>query len=60
MNSTQQHLLDAYRAAQHDVPTPPAPGVHTVRTVREVLLWRRCLAVLRGGWGSRRGRAYQA
>ncbi|MEV5441971.1 hypothetical protein AB0N23_05390 [Streptomyces sp. NPDC052644] len=32
MNATQQHLLDSYRAAQHGVPLPPAPGTPPRRT----------------------------
>ncbi|MFI5803803.1 hypothetical protein [Streptomyces sp. NPDC051561] len=36
MNASQQHLLDAYRAAQHGTPTPPAPGRHDWQTVAEL------------------------
>ncbi|MCX5207413.1 hypothetical protein OG897_39175 [Streptomyces sp. NBC_00237] len=36
MNASQQHLFDAYRAAQHGTPTPPAPGRHDWETVREL------------------------
>ncbi|MFK4248647.1 hypothetical protein, partial [Streptomyces angustmyceticus] len=46
MNATQQHLLDSYRAAQRGEAAPPAPGVHTVRTAREITQWRRFLAVV--------------
>ncbi|MFK0261206.1 hypothetical protein ACIQU1_07700 [Streptomyces angustmyceticus] len=46
MNAAQQHLLDSYRAAQRGEPAPPAPGVHTVRTAREIKQWRRFLAVV--------------
>ncbi|MFF4607624.1 hypothetical protein ACFY12_33415 [Streptomyces sp. NPDC001339] len=46
MNATQQHLLDAYRAAQHGETAPPAPGTRTVRTVREIQQWRRFQAVI--------------
>ncbi|MFJ6788957.1 hypothetical protein [Streptomyces angustmyceticus] len=46
MNAAQQHLLDSYRAAQRGEAAPPAPGVHTVRTAREIRQWRRFLAVV--------------
>ncbi len=36
MNASQQHLLDAYRAAQHGAPVPPAPGRHDWQAVREL------------------------
>ncbi|MFJ2743495.1 hypothetical protein ACIO3O_28025 [Streptomyces sp. NPDC087440] len=36
MTASQQHLFDAYRAAQHGTPTPPAPGRHDWQTVREL------------------------
>ncbi|MFB9522677.1 hypothetical protein [Streptomyces cremeus] len=36
MTASQQHLLDAYRAAQHGAPVPPAPGRHDWQTVREL------------------------
>ncbi|CAM5642680.1 hypothetical protein SSPIM334S_03307 [Streptomyces spiroverticillatus] len=36
MTASQQHLFDAYRAAQQGAPTPPAPGRHDWRTVREL------------------------
>jgi hypothetical protein len=35
MNSTQQHLLDAYRARSLGEPVPPAPGTHDWRGVPE-------------------------
>ncbi|WP_167455414.1 hypothetical protein [Streptomyces qaidamensis] len=35
MNSTQQHLLDAYRARSLGEPVPPAPGTRDRRVVRE-------------------------
>ncbi|MFH9229308.1 hypothetical protein ACH4NT_30935 [Streptomyces lydicus] len=41
MNATQQHLLDTYRAARRAEAAPPAPGAHTVRTLRDLLRWRR-------------------
>ncbi|MFI1621194.1 hypothetical protein ACH4VT_30125 [Streptomyces lydicus] len=41
MNATQQHLLDTYRAARRAESAPPAPGAHTVRTLRDILRWRR-------------------
>lgn len=46
MNASQQHLLDAYRAAQRGEAPPVRPDVATVRTVREILLWRRFTSVL--------------
>ncbi|MFJ6696281.1 hypothetical protein ACIQM4_09425 [Streptomyces sp. NPDC091272] len=36
MNASQQHMFDVYRAAQQGGPTPPAPGTHDWRTVREL------------------------
>ncbi|MGW2922883.1 hypothetical protein ACWDBF_34130 [Streptomyces angustmyceticus] len=48
MNAAQQYLLDSYRAAQRGEAAPPAPGVHTVRTAREITQWRRFLAVVAG------------
>ncbi|MFE8993675.1 hypothetical protein ACFYMI_38830 [Streptomyces collinus] len=35
MSSTQQYLLDAYRARSLGEPVPPAPGTHGRRVVRE-------------------------
>ncbi|WP_185994129.1 hypothetical protein [Streptomyces benahoarensis] len=46
MNANQQHLLDAYRAAQRGEAPPVQPGTDIVRTVREVLLWRRFTSVV--------------
>ncbi|MFF9482932.1 hypothetical protein [Streptomyces sp. NPDC014733] len=46
MNANQQHLLDAYRAAQRGEAPPVQPGAGTVRAVREVLLWRRFASVV--------------
>ncbi|MFI5522431.1 hypothetical protein [Streptomyces platensis] len=46
MNAGQQHLLDLYRAAQRGEAAPPAPGIHTVRTVREIQRWHRFRAVV--------------
>ncbi|MEU3714088.1 hypothetical protein [Streptomyces catenulae] len=46
MNASQQHLLDAYRAAQRGEAPPVQPGADTVRAVREVLLWRRFTSVV--------------
>lgn len=60
MNTTQQHLLDAYRATQRHEATPPAPGTHTVRTVREIQQWRRFRAVLLGAEGRGPGRIRRA
>lgn len=36
MNASQQHMLDAYRAAQLGTRTPPAPGEHDWQTVAEL------------------------
>ncbi|MCF3121248.1 MULTISPECIES: hypothetical protein [Streptomyces] len=46
MSVTQQHMLDAYRAAQHGLPTPPAPGQHDWQVVREVREYGRFRAVV--------------
>ncbi|MFD8065328.1 hypothetical protein [Streptomyces parvulus] len=46
MSSTQQYLLDAYRARQLGEPAPPAPGES--RVVREWRERRRFRAVLAG------------
>ncbi|MGW6645941.1 hypothetical protein [Streptomyces sp. A244] len=35
MSSTQQYLLDAYRARSLGEPVPPAPGTHDGRVVRQ-------------------------
>ncbi|MGW0735299.1 hypothetical protein [Streptomyces sp. NPDC002851] len=45
MSITQQYLLDAYRAAQHGDPQPPAPGRGDWRTVGELRAYRRFVAV---------------
>ncbi|GAA4906886.1 hypothetical protein ACFPM3_13630 [Streptomyces coeruleoprunus] len=34
MNVTQQHLLDAYRAARHGHPLPPPPGTRPASPAR--------------------------
>ncbi|WP_433546339.1 hypothetical protein ACQPZG_15435 [Streptomyces sp. CA-294286] len=36
MTASQQHLLDAHRAARHGTRTPPAPGRHDWQAVREL------------------------
>ncbi|MET7360595.1 hypothetical protein ABZS76_19395 [Streptomyces sp. NPDC005562] len=46
MSVTQQYLLDAYRAAQHGAPTPPAPGQGDWQAVREVRDYGRFRAVV--------------
>ncbi|MFI0262000.1 hypothetical protein ACH4OW_23520 [Streptomyces sp. NPDC017056] len=46
MNASQQHMLDAYRAAQHGEPAPAHPGTGDVRALREVRLWLRFQAVV--------------
>lgn len=34
MNATQQHMIDAYRAARRGEPLPPRPGVNDVKVIR--------------------------
>ncbi|MFG2290597.1 hypothetical protein ACGFOU_31520 [Streptomyces sp. NPDC048595] len=51
MDAIQQHLLDTYRAARRAEATPPAPGLHTVRTAREIRQWQRFQAVVFGAEG---------
>lgn len=46
MNATQQHMFDAYRAAQRGEPAPPLPTTGTVRAAREIQQWRRFQAVV--------------
>lgn len=46
MNASQQHMLDAYRAAQHGEAAPVLPGAGTVTTTREIREWRRVPAVV--------------
>ncbi|MEU9339310.1 hypothetical protein AB0D49_40245 [Streptomyces sp. NPDC048290] len=48
MSTTQQYLIDTYRAARQGEPMPPAPGTHDVRVVREIRTYRRFRAVLAG------------
>ncbi|MEU9121207.1 hypothetical protein AB0C96_15360 [Streptomyces sp. NPDC048506] len=60
MNTTQQHLLDAYRAAQRGEAAPPAPDVHLARTVREIHQWRRFQAVVTAPEGRLLGRIRRA
>lgn len=48
MSSTQQYLLDTYRAARLGDPAPPAPGTHDTRVLRELRTYRRFRAVLAG------------
>ncbi len=54
MNASQQHMLDLYRAAQHQEPAPPAPGSGDVRAVREIRTWMKFRAVLAGRVATRR------
>ncbi|MGG2466043.1 hypothetical protein ACO0M4_40850 [Streptomyces sp. RGM 3693] len=59
MDTTQQHLLDSYRAAQRGEAVPPAPGEATVRTAREIQQWHRFQAVVTDPaerWWGRDGR----
>jgi hypothetical protein len=60
MDAMQQHLLDTYRAAQRAEATPPAPGLHTVRTAHEIRQWRRFQAVVFGADGRGPGLLRQA
>ncbi|MFE0101444.1 hypothetical protein [Streptomyces sp. NPDC059009] len=46
MSLTQQYLLDTYRAAQHQAPTPPAPGQQDWQAVRELRDYGRFQAVV--------------
>ncbi|MFJ6748420.1 hypothetical protein ACIQNI_09540 [Streptomyces sp. NPDC091266] len=46
MNATQQHMLDAYRAAQRDEAVPILPGTGTAQAAREIHRWRRFQAVI--------------
>ncbi|MEV0371484.1 hypothetical protein AB0I10_16920 [Streptomyces sp. NPDC050636] len=46
MNASQQHMIDAYRAAQHGEAAPILPGTGTVTTAREIREWRRFRAVV--------------
>ncbi|MFH8369078.1 hypothetical protein [Streptomyces sp. NPDC018031] len=48
MSLVQHHMLDAYRAARHGEPAPPAPATgdwHPIRAYRE---WRRFRSVTAG------------
>ncbi|MFI1971619.1 hypothetical protein [Streptomyces cinnamoneus] len=56
MNATQQHMLDLYRAAQHQEPAPPAPGTAERQVVREFRTWRRFQAVVDERAAHRRAR----
>ena len=46
MNATQQHMLDAYRAAQRGETAPILPGTGTAQAAREIHRWRRFQAVI--------------
>ncbi|MEU9113339.1 hypothetical protein AB0D04_16545 [Streptomyces sp. NPDC048483] len=46
MNASQQHMLDAYRAAQRGEAAPVTPGARTVRTAHEIQQWRRFQTVV--------------
>ncbi|GGN73876.1 hypothetical protein GCM10011579_052390 [Streptomyces albiflavescens] len=48
MSITQQYFLDAYRAAQHGEPAPPAPGSHDWQVARELRDHRQFRAVVAG------------
>lgn len=42
----QQHMIDAYRAAQRGEAAPPLPGTGDVQALRAVRDWRRFEAVV--------------
>ncbi|WP_346099901.1 hypothetical protein [Streptomyces olivaceiscleroticus] len=46
MNAMQQHMIDAYRAAQRGEAAPPLPGTGDVRALRAVRDLRRFQAVV--------------
>ncbi|MGI5470116.1 hypothetical protein [Streptomyces sp. CA-132043] len=46
MNAMQQHMIDAYRAAQRGEAAPPLPGAGDVRALRALRDWRRFEAVV--------------
>ncbi|WP_199930771.1 hypothetical protein [Streptomyces sp. CB02923] len=46
MNASQQHMLDAYRAAQRGEIAPVLPGAGDARAVREIRSWLRFRAVV--------------
>ncbi|MFI9206161.1 hypothetical protein [Streptomyces sp. NPDC053048] len=56
MNATQQHMLDLYRSAQHQVPAPPAPGTGEWRLVEEFRTRREFRAVVDARAAARRAR----
>ncbi|MFD7103022.1 hypothetical protein [Streptomyces celluloflavus] len=60
MDATQQHMLDAYRAAQTGAGAPPLPAAGTVRTAREIQQWHRFQAVVTDPADRLPGRARRA
>ncbi|MGX1884561.1 hypothetical protein [Streptomyces sp. NPDC055287] len=48
MNATQQHMLDAFRAARLGASAPSAPGLDDWQVVREVRDYQRFRAVIEG------------
>jgi hypothetical protein len=46
MSTTEQYLLDVYRARLHGEPEPPAPGRHDLDVLRELRDYRRFRAVV--------------
>ncbi|MEV5594135.1 hypothetical protein [Streptomyces sp. NPDC052496] len=46
MNASQQHMLDAFRAAQHGESAPVLPGTGDVQAIREIRRWLRFQAVV--------------
>ncbi|GCD43914.1 hypothetical protein [Streptomyces paromomycinus] len=46
MNASQQHMLDAYRAARRGESAPVLPGAGDVQAVREIRRWLRFQAVV--------------
>ncbi|MEU3372179.1 hypothetical protein ACFYM2_22910 [Streptomyces sp. NPDC006711] len=57
MDATQQHMIDAYRAARLGEPAPPLPGTHDVAVLKELRDYRRFEAVLAGRLATGRLRA---
>ncbi|KOG53177.1 hypothetical protein ADK76_28585 [Streptomyces griseoflavus] len=46
MDASQQHMLDAYRAAQRGELPPPPPGTGDLQALREIRQWLRFRAVV--------------
>ncbi|MFE3328307.1 hypothetical protein [Streptomyces sp. NPDC059176] len=48
MDAIQQHMIDAYRAAQHGELAPPLPGRHDLSVLKPVREHQRFVRVLDG------------